>query len=446
VSGLAAGADSIWAIAGFDLVRVDAATGRVTARTRLGPAYPVAVAFGEGAVWVLGLRDDGRRRVAALWRIDPATGRRQGPAIGMRVGPVGLAAGAGAVWVLDRDRGRLLGFSPRTRRLVHEVAVGRAPRALAVSRRAVWVTRAGLRARPVRPGSVPCTLVRVDPVTGATSETTVPRGCRRDGLVASPPAAWVSAQRRLVTRVGPSDAGRVTRRVGAEIAAMAVSGARLWLLGTDGSLSTLTGRRLRRLPGQLRFAAPLPPASRFAAQAFLVELGGSLWSAARVEGALARIDATSGRLIGRVAVGLPPGGPAGAHGLQLTLPRGWAAGPAVEPPQITDPRTRLIVSSHPMRTRTSPCQLGVVRVPPAAAVVVVLEWRERSAARARRCRRGCARRTSGSEPVRSSASRLRFAERPHRSLPAAGLSACMCWSAGVPARSRRAEPWAWRRR
>ena len=106
IDGLAAAGNAVWAISGSaaTVLRLDAATGRVTARIPivsrpgLESPYPIAIAAGAGFVWVL------NANTATVTKIDPiARGIATTIQIGIDRGPLRLAAGAGAAWVANGD-------------------------------------------------------------------------------------------------------------------------------------------------------------------------------------------------------------------------------------------------------------------------------------------------------------------------------------------------------
>ena len=90
---------------------------------------PIAIAAGEGAVWVAN-RQDG-----TVSRIDPATDVATTVPAGKE--PSAIAAGDGAVWVADSGAATVSRIDPAGRRPVERIAVGGSPSAIAVSARSV---------------------------------------------------------------------------------------------------------------------------------------------------------------------------------------------------------------------------------------------------------------------------------------------------------------------
>jgi tRNA A-37 threonylcarbamoyl transferase component Bud32 len=114
---------------------------------------PVAVAAGEGAVWVLGSAN-GRDE---LLRIDPMWGRITGRRhFGRRVRVESLAAGLGAVWMTSSASGRLYRIDPRTLAITGQVAVGDNAMRPAVLSGELWVSidSAGVQSVIVDPKSL----------------------------------------------------------------------------------------------------------------------------------------------------------------------------------------------------------------------------------------------------------------------------------------------------
>jgi streptogramin lyase len=134
VQALATGFDTLWVAKGrtHSLRRLDLATGRPRgAAFRLPPGLPVAVAAGQGGVWVA-LRGSG-----LLVRFDPRSGRvdRQ---LTLPRGIQDMAVGEGYVWVVDRRGRGVTRVDPVTGQL-KKVPVGTAPKGIAVGDGFVWV-------------------------------------------------------------------------------------------------------------------------------------------------------------------------------------------------------------------------------------------------------------------------------------------------------------------
>jgi len=163
----------------FAVVRIDAATGAITARSDAVPA--AAVAAGPGGVWVLGV--DG-----AVARLHERTAR---PTFRTRVPATSvgsIAVGNGAVWVTSPSDGTLWRIGGGRRATIGSIELGRGVSDVVVTRDAIWV------ANPIAG-----TLVQVDSERVAVERTIdlggVPRSVALDGQtlwvasVAEPTAA-----------------------------------------------------------------------------------------------------------------------------------------------------------------------------------------------------------------------------------------------------------------
>jgi len=106
---IAVGYGSLWSASIGSLTQVDPLSGRV--RSRVSIPRGVAVALGDGRVWVLAYprssspaRFDPIKATAALWQVDPGNGRVTGRSV--RLGarqPIAIAAGRRALWIANYD-------------------------------------------------------------------------------------------------------------------------------------------------------------------------------------------------------------------------------------------------------------------------------------------------------------------------------------------------------
>ncbi|MDQ3676300.1 MAG: hypothetical protein M3401_05765, partial [Actinomycetota bacterium] len=158
-SAVASGFGSLW-VTKFrtrSLLRIDPRS-RLRAGAAIAlptPGKPVAVAAGEGAVWVGTHEDSGIDNVIKVAPRGAVT-----RVIRIPGGVQDLATGAGAVWVTNRSRPAVRRISVRNGKQ-REIRVGPEPQGLAVGAGAVWVAGAGddsvtridsktLRTEPVR--------------------------------------------------------------------------------------------------------------------------------------------------------------------------------------------------------------------------------------------------------------------------------------------------------
>ena len=206
------------------VVRVALASGRRTASVRLDGA-PIAVAVGLGSLWAL---DSG----STVYRLNARTGRIVKR---IRVGAnaaYNLWIGAGAVWVADDQGARVLRVSPSGNRVVARVGVGDGPADMVFRGRTAWIvthrdnaifrlnattnvaTRIGvLQAADAAAerlalfgGSLWVTgrgvsLVEVDPESGETRRSVDVGGTGID-VVAAGGALWVPVRTPAVDRMG----------------------------------------------------------------------------------------------------------------------------------------------------------------------------------------------------------------------------------------------------
>jgi DNA-binding SARP family transcriptional activator/ABC-type branched-subunit amino acid transport system substrate-binding protein len=141
LNGVAVGEDAVWAISGSSatVLRIDARTGRVTARIPIVASrgtqspYPIALAVGLGSVWVL------NATAATVTRIDPAqAGVTTTIPLGIERVPRRIAVGAGAAWVADAD-GTLARIDPTTNALT-TTPIAPSLYDVAAGAHGVWVT------------------------------------------------------------------------------------------------------------------------------------------------------------------------------------------------------------------------------------------------------------------------------------------------------------------
>jgi YVTN family beta-propeller protein len=143
VKSIAYGHGSLWLVTAADHIeRIDPNTNSVLgsfSRERIGQTDwgGAALAVGAGAVWT------STYLPGTLWKIDAATGEFAGR---VRLGhsPVGVAFGEGAVWVVGND-GTLLRVDPNSETVVRTIRLGVYPAQasawapIAVGQGAVWV-------------------------------------------------------------------------------------------------------------------------------------------------------------------------------------------------------------------------------------------------------------------------------------------------------------------
>ena len=182
-------------------------------RSRVGNG-PSALAFGEGAVWVVN-RHDG-----TLSRIDPATNAVSW-SVGVGTDPTAVAVGEGAVWVAGGEEGTVARVDPDGPSKAKRFETGSRPAAIAVAGGSVWAAadapqtahRGGtLRVSlPYAPGAG----IVLDPLhwlSYTTSITAQLNSLAYDGLVAyrrvEGPAGHTLVGALATTAPEPSDDGK----------------------------------------------------------------------------------------------------------------------------------------------------------------------------------------------------------------------------------------------
>jgi len=119
------------------LTRVRAGSGRESVGIEAGDGWgPLAIAAGEGSVWVL-------TSAGTLVRVNPETGRVLHRLRMAAKEPLFVAAGAGSVWTANHGDFSVSQIDPRTDNVVRTIPLGSYTRNLcgiAATRDAVWVT------------------------------------------------------------------------------------------------------------------------------------------------------------------------------------------------------------------------------------------------------------------------------------------------------------------
>jgi YVTN family beta-propeller protein len=241
---VAAGREGLWTVgATFDdnghgvsrlhAHRIDPASGRIVSRTQLGGLQDGGLAVGASAVWLSANRFTWRgvtaRATGTVWRIDPASGRVTART---RVpgGAGALLVADGATWALGAGAPLISRIDVRTARVTDTVRIGGHPAGLAACDGAIWVTDSG-----------DGTVRRIDPTTRRVTATTYV-GRAPSGIAADDHGLWVALLGEgAVVRVDPA-AARVTRRIptGGDPVAVAADGRHVWVaLNSDHALLRL---------------------------------------------------------------------------------------------------------------------------------------------------------------------------------------------------------------
>ena len=131
---IAVGVGSVWVLTAEQLVRIDAATGKIVAAI---PVVGTDVVVGDGAVWIAGVNGD------SVDRVDPGTNSVVAQ-IGLNCGSdcqlYAIAYGAGAVWVESGLSGSVYKIDPASDQLVDTIpnVVGPHADGIVVSGTTLW--------------------------------------------------------------------------------------------------------------------------------------------------------------------------------------------------------------------------------------------------------------------------------------------------------------------
>ena len=265
---------------------IDPQDNRVVADVPVG-ARPIAVAVGEGGVWVANA-DDG-----TVSRIDPDT-RKVVKTIGIGSPASDIAAGEGSVWVANGSEGTVSRIDPRTNSVVESLDLSGpdelAPAgaySIAVGDGAVWV------------GSGQRKLFRIDP---ATSEVvaSVRIGQTPVDVAVGEGAVWVARLGGRVVRIEPelNTATGIVAAVSFPLSIAAGAGS-VWVGEPGGAMGTIW----RIDPATVSVAGTT---SVRGIPLGIVVGHGAVWVAGGSRGTLVRIDPASGRVIRTIRVGNAP--------------------------------------------------------------------------------------------------------------------------------------------
>ena len=209
----------VW-VANYDdgtLTRIDAGT-RKGRPVEVGE-NPLALAVGEGALWVA----DAFHR---LDRLDPGTGKRRGEPRPLSRDPEDVAVGGGAVWLANNLPGTVTRLDARTLRVSKgPIEVGQAPVKIAVGEGSAWVVNEGSR-----------TVTRIDADSAQRVGDPVAVGAAPSGIAVGAGSVWVAnSQSDTVTRID-AKTGKVQGRpigVGGGPSAVAVGSGHVWVTNSD---------------------------------------------------------------------------------------------------------------------------------------------------------------------------------------------------------------------
>ena len=148
---------------------------------------PQGIAFTPDAIWVAW----GDDKEFGVSRIDARTNKVL-TSIPTGKWPIGVAVGEGAVWVVNRHDHSLTRIDPETNQVVATIPVGGAPCCVAVGDGSIWVTSSGYKN-----GSV----LRIDPHSNTLIATI--RADAPSGIAVGSNAVWVASFAGAVLRIDP---------------------------------------------------------------------------------------------------------------------------------------------------------------------------------------------------------------------------------------------------
>lgn len=292
---------------------------------RVGPS-PVAVAVGEGSVWVANNAD------GTVTRVDARERKPVGRPVRVGSGPLAIAVGESSVWVATGE-GRLARIEPGTGRVAGTPAEVPGAGGVAVGAGAVWVTRRDS-----------ASVVRVDPASGQVEGAPIQVGRQPTDVAVAAGAVWVAnSGDGTVTRIDPAAArpeGAPIRIGRAQVLALAASDDGIWAAGTDSPLAErIAVARIDPRTGEVASrGGPVPGGipMRLAVglgSVWVTDAGGSPATAEKPAApGVRRLDPGSARLVGsRLGVGAGPSGIAVGAGAVWVTSSGEGTVTPIEP-------------------------------------------------------------------------------------------------------------------
>lgn len=271
------------------LAVVDPDSGNVVATVPVG-ARPVAVAAGEGGIWVANA-DDG-----TVSRIDPDT-RRVVATIGIGSPASDIAAGAGSVWVANGSEGTVSRIDPGTNAVVDTIdlsgpdeLVPAGVYCLTVGFGSVWI------------GSGQGKVFRLQPNTGAITTLAIDR--TPADIAAGDGAVWVVTLEGRTLRIDPrTDA--VTGEAPASSLpfplSVAAGAGSVWVGDPGGPTGTGTVWRIDSATVTVTGTTPVHAVPRA-----IATTPSAVWVAGGASGTLVKLHPRSGRVLTTIRLGNAP--------------------------------------------------------------------------------------------------------------------------------------------
>jgi predicted Ser/Thr protein kinase len=259
------------------------------AQTATVDARPNAIAYARGRVWVGSVRSG---RLIGL----PADGKgaRRTIKLPWASGTTSVAAGFGSLWVTNGDQARLVRIDPVSGHVQGDRLVGSGTAVVVVAGEgAVWVGRRALRST-----DPPSSIVKVDPRGGETREILFGQEGIGD-ITTGGGYVWVPNRRRSrLSRIDPSSGERRSTPIGLGDHRVAFGAGQVWVTNYDDGTVSQNNRSLSNaVTNALNVRGPLD----------LVVSGDTVWVASKLDDAVVRLDARTGKTIGEpIAVGRNP--------------------------------------------------------------------------------------------------------------------------------------------
>ena len=261
------------------LAVIDPGTNRVVASIPVG-SKPVAIAAGEGSVWVGDARD------GTITRVDPET-RKVVKTIGIGAPVVDLATGLGAVWAATGGFGEVVRIDPGVGAVAQHIPLGDPEDPVIPSVPSVGVGDGRVWA------GVPDGLARIDPASGQVVDTVDLDSTQALQMAVGDGAVWVTTIANRAKRVEASS-GRPTAEfyAGGWVYPVTLGGGAAWVGGLRGlaKLNPDTGASLSS-SAQVKLVTGIAYGE------------GSLWLTNGDTAELVRLDPDTGAVEAAIAMG-----------------------------------------------------------------------------------------------------------------------------------------------
>src|SRR5215470_9977369 len=250
---------------------------------------PQGIAFTPGAAWVA----YGNDKEFGVARIDTAT-KQVVARIATGRWPVGAATGEGSVWIVNRNENTVSRIDPESNRVVATIRVGKKPIGIEVAEGSIWVTNSGEG-----------TVTRIDPHSN-TVVASVQVGPAPFGVTCNHGMVWVVNSGRFLFGRSLSMAGSlelidpksnaVTKKIKVPLSNVVLAhGDDVWVGTLEGEVIRVDARS-----GAILKRLALGPIGGLAAS------NDAVWAVTNSNGWMWKINAQSDVVMGRVYVGNRP--------------------------------------------------------------------------------------------------------------------------------------------